>query len=836
MIVAAKILIAVPFIFFVPGYLTSLVLRRKRSGEETIPLSEVLFFQFLISILLSSLAGLVLATAGFLSLINLTVILVVYSTALCLLFKPRFRGAFSTPKPDRSTLYMSIILVIAAAWFFHPCEYIVGGWDPGVYVNTGINLGRTGSLIIHDDMLKELSPADQEVFAHKRNNLVQKYPGFPIVDPEKGTIFSGFYHLYPVWIAIFYMLFGVRFALLVNAVFGLSSIFAVYLVGKHLFHRNVGVIAALLLAFNFAQIWYARFPTTEILTQFLIFSGFYTLAVFVARRNKEFGVISAICFGVAFFVRIDMVLLLPAVFIFFYYRSFRQWRKEDLCYVVPFAVLLVMALIYDLTMAWPATKVIVSGFGPRARLILSIVAVVFAAIFLLARIFSSMISDRLDRILSSKTLRMIFIAAMALLAIYAYFLRPHLVKSSNAANLVELGWFLTPLGLLLAVNGLMILTYDGINEKRAMFFLATLTVSCFFVYDKMIHPSYMWAIRRYVPFVIPAAAVMAGYMVHFIGKSMRRGGIAVMVLLAGGVALYLTSTGGHLYMHRDYHGTIDFCDEFAGNFDDDDILVCDGYWLAKPLKYIYGLNTLQISDQHRPEAVAKCRRAEELMYKWLSEGKDVYYITRGKGLFLSSIDLVKTGEFRLETLKLERTSKHFPRELTSFSPTVRIYSVEKIGTADIGARRTYRINIGANSFGLVEGFYGRERYRYGEGERQVRGDMRWTGEYAKVIIPWFGDDQAARLTLRMSGGRPDKISQPEITVSVDGQVVGSLKLSNSFEEYELAVPAGSITTDMPGRALLEIVSDTWSPKRAGVSEDTRSLGVQLDWINIERAE
>ena len=832
-VTAAKILIAVPFVFIVPGYVTFLILTRDHFGKKFFSLSETIFIQALISILVSSLFGLALAFIGLYSLLNLVIILAAYCAVLTAIFRLRFSlRVFRRPEFGRGTILMTIIIAVGAVLFFHPFEYIVGGWDPGAYVNSGVNTARTGSVIIHDDFLKNLSPEDQKVFSHIRNEQVQKYPGFPISDPEEGTITSGFYHLYPVWTAIFYSLFGLKFSLLVNAVFGLMAVIAVYFVGKTLFHNSVGIIAAFLLTINIAEVWQARFPTTEILAQYLIFSGIYTLAIFAKGEDVWSGTISALCLGAVFFARIDSVLLLPAIFIFFYYRSFRRWRKEDLLFAAPFSLLLLIALIYYLTLGRAPSRVVLSGFSSFNKNIMAVAAALILAGLAAARIFSAKTVRLLDAMLSSRALRLYIMAAIAAFALYAYFMRPNAANNEHAANLVELGWFLSPLGLALATAGIMWLTFSGLDEQIAPFYFITLTVSSFFIYNKMIDPSYMWAVRRYVPVVIPAAVIMMSYTLYRLSAQFRRAGIAVSCILVIALAAHSVIEGGHLFLHREYRGFIDFCEEFAERFDEDDVLVCDDYWLATPLYFIYGKNTLQVSDQHSSRAIPKCRRAAELMSKWVEEGKDVYHITHRKRIFTEQLDFVPVGEMQFKKVKLERSKKHLPRQIRSSSLTVRVFKAEKIEMADIGGDDEYVVDIGDSAFGLIGGFYSSDEYRSGAGERLLMSDMRWTGPNAKVIIPWFGNDKASKLTLKMSGGRPESIPAAEVTILVEGQIVGNMSLSKSFEEYELVIPSGRVKTSTPNRAVMEINSSTWNPKSHGISEDRRDLGIQIDWIKI----
>ena len=61
-------------------------------------------------------------------------------------------------------------LVALALWVFPPpSEYIIGGKDPGVYMNAGVQIAQRGSLVIDDRLVASL-PADTRglFFPHHR--------------------------------------------------------------------------------------------------------------------------------------------------------------------------------------------------------------------------------------------------------------------------------------------------------------------------------------------------------------------------------------------------------------------------------------------------------------------------------------------------------------------------------------------------------------------------------------------------------------------------------------------------------------------------------------------
>lgn len=823
MFTAFKILVGLPFIFFIPGYVTLTSFLRKKP--------PVFFLHVLLSILITSITGLTLAIFGCFSLWLLTLLLAVYSLLVIVVRRPQFRSdAFPSIKISRGTILLGVIFAAGIFLFFQPFEYILGGWDPGVYVNTGVNIAKTGSICIRDEFLKTLAPDDQKVFYHIRHDMLQKYPGFIVTDPEEGLIAPYFYHLYPVWIAIFYSLFGTKFCLFVNPVFAILSVFGVYLVGRELFNEKVGLLSAFLLTINIAQMWQARFPTTEILTQFLIFGGIYSLALFTKGKGNFFGIVSALCFGEALLARITVILLLPPILIFFYCRAFEKFRRRDLFFIVPFFVMIFSILLYDLTVARVPTKFLLGNFQfilVHRNAFLTITGLVLI-VLAVAKFYSSRIIKPISSFLVNPAFRKFVMGFILLLGVYGYFIRPNVIRGSDAANLVELGWFLSPVGLLLGMVGILWLTYRALSHDRLLFYLIVLTVSIFFLHNKMVHPTYMWAVRRFVPVIIPGITILASFAIFSVLPVFGKTGKILAIAGACYLALFPAISGRHIIRHRDYPSAVDFCDRLGSMFADTDILVCDGYWLATPLQYIYGKSTLQISDQGASGAIRKCKRAEELMLGWLEDGKDVFYITDKKEVFPRFLNFTLINEKKLDTHLLERTGR-YPKRIRKFDPIVRVFKVDRAGECEAEKPFDCTVDIGFNAFGLIGGFYKAEKYRSPEGW----GTFRWTKESSEVAIPWPGGcDKPVELVLRMNPCRPESVARANVKIFLDDRFLKSFELTDNFNECKMLVQSRSMRKHPGNRTVLRVVCNAWNPKLSGISGDTRDLGVQLDWIKV----
>ncbi|MCK4452470.1 MAG: hypothetical protein KAX26_18010, partial [Anaerolineae bacterium] len=152
------------------------------------------------------------------------------------------------------------VIVIAGLLFFRPFESILGTTDASVYLGMGVNIARTGAIRARDPLLTDLTGGIGEALLYSYrfpsgSELMRFFgDGVRIWDMKQGMLFSQQNHLYQVWIAIFYSIFGMRvgmnpFApldllgilghfsstpmlLYATPLFGLLGVIALYFVGK----------------------------------------------------------------------------------------------------------------------------------------------------------------------------------------------------------------------------------------------------------------------------------------------------------------------------------------------------------------------------------------------------------------------------------------------------------------------------------------------------------------------------------------------------------------------------------------------------------------------------
>ena len=173
-------------------------------------------------------------------------------------------------------------LVALSLWVFPPpAEYIVGGKDPGVYMNAGVQIAQRGSLVIDDELVASLPAETRGLFFPRHHGLPyysNRFMGFFLLDPDQGTVIDQFPHLYPTAIAIGYDLAGLTGARYASTVCAVIGVLALYFLGARLIGKPAGAAAAGLLAIHLVQVWHARIPNSEVLAQALLLSGLLALA------------------------------------------------------------------------------------------------------------------------------------------------------------------------------------------------------------------------------------------------------------------------------------------------------------------------------------------------------------------------------------------------------------------------------------------------------------------------------------------------------------------------------------------------------------------------------
>lgn len=831
---------------YLPGALLFRAPIADSKRRASLPPEERAYWAVIISVALSSVLALALAAADAYRLERVVAIQAVMSAAVLAIWRRRLRLGTSAARVGAEALVPLGLVALGWYFFFPASEYVIGGRDPGVYFNQGIQIAQRGGLVVQDPVVASVpAPLRHLFFPDAPGFFSTRFMGFFILDAAHGAVVGLFPHLYPVWVAIGYGLNGLTGARAALGTAAILGVLATFFAARRLIGTMGAATGAALLAMNVVQIWFARYPNSEMATQVLLFAALLAFARAHVDGDRFFAPLSALLLGLALFARLDAIVPIAAVLLTV---ALLYARRQPL----PVAFLATLSLA--LVLAYPYYTRVLRPYSIRPIAfihtlpVLYIGAVALGAVSLVALVIVSRRTSLAERlpVLLPRGLVAVVLGAAA----YALFFRrpggrlaPH-----DAASLVTFTWYLPPAALIAALFGYARLTWGSLWRDPAL--LITVAVSAFFVFHKIrIVPEHFWMTRRFIPVVLPSALLMLGALVLFLRRPLRgdsqgaksRGASttewaasAVRLIL---VAAFLALVGSRMLAasrpvagHVEYAGVIPALESLAGRFGDEDLVLVESRYaselnagdlhvLALPLAYIYARNVLVLHPLY-PD-----RGELETFVAWArTRYREIYFLSGGGTPVLSAnIGAEPVAESVIDVPEYEQRLDGYPRGAGRKKFVFGIYKL----TSSIPGPAPLAVDVGAADDLHVLRFHSKER----TGEIT----FRWTHPASLVVLANVPRG-SSRLTLRMSnGGRPANLPPPDVTILLDDEVIGRASVAAGFRDYSFTIPGGLLYRGVApgGWPLLRIVtSTTWSPRDAGLGGDGRALGVMIDRVDV----
>ncbi len=822
-------------IAYLPGAVVFRLPVADRSKRARLPPEERVFWSVTISVILSTTIAFVLAAIASYTIERLALLNIVLTLGLTAAYRGRLRLGSDASRPTWTAIVP--LGLIALGWWMYfavpASEYVIGGRDPGVYVNEGVQIAQRRSLVTVDELAASVPEDTRDLFfpAYERDGYYSvRYMGFHLRDPQRGTVSGQFPQGYPVWIAIAYGLDGVSGTRSVIAWWAMLGIAAVYFAAARLIGPLPAAAAAGLLCVHVIQTWYARYPNSEVVTQALLFAGLLAHAHAHEDRDRFFAPIAASLLGLALFTRLP-ALLAVATAIGASLLARDADKKARASFLAVLAAWLVAGGVYYMTHLRPYFNRPIAYVGTLYDMQLAALAAgALAFVFLLWAIRLPPVAQA-TRVWLPRAL----IAAVAVGAVYALLLREpggRLAPHDAHALRVFADLYFTRIALGLAVIGYALVVSRSFWQAPAL--LLTISgLSLFFFYKMRIWPEHFWLARRFLTEILPgcliftAAALFAPmwYSVS-VGRVRRLRPVFAAVGVAATLLLgqrYL-SASQPIRTHIEYAGIIPRLEQLASTFNDDDLVVfesrraSDVHVLALPLSYIYARNVLVLATT-QPDKSAVARFLDWASGKY----RNVYFVAGGGTDLLSSdvgSAVVRTERFQVPEYE-KTTYETYPRRSVMKPFDFTIYRLEKTGSTQ--APESLDVG-GTDDLHLID-FYPKERLGGGPVT------FRWSQDSSVLLM--HVPPQSRELALRLSGGRPRGVPPAQVTILVNGEEIGRAELSNDFREHlfpiraALAATAGSSDTSR-----IEIRSSTWTPRAVAGGSDTRALGAMVDRAEI----
>jgi hypothetical protein len=814
---------------YVPGAIMFRWPSAGRTARAALPPEERVFWMVILSVAVACMFGLTLAAAGIYTFARLVGALLGFGLLLAAGARGDLRLGPSAAKVGVSALVPAFLVAIGLWLYFPPAEYVVGGRDPGVYTEEGIQIAQRGSLFISDTLVATLPPHLRGlVFSMGQDRRVRRFMGFLILDPSAGTVVGQFPHLYPVSLALGYGIDGLTGVRRTTGVWAILGVLGVYFAGSLIFGRPAAAAAAGLLSLNVAQVWFARSPNSEVAFQALLFAAMAAYARMEATGARFFALAAAGLLGTLLFLRVDAVIVLALVAAALA-LNVAVGRHTRALFVLPLVGLAAAGTAYLMVFVRPYMDQPI-GFLENLRLVHWVLAGVglagtAAGLGLLGR----------RKATPPAWLPAALAAAVVAAAVYGYFFRAPagpLAPHDAYALRTFATHYLTPYLLAAAVAGYA-LTVPRMFWTHPLMVMLVTGFCGFFFYKIRIVPEHFWMARRFLSVILPATLLFAAAAVFptpwraFGGRSawlVRALALVGIVMVAAASRDFLQETAPVL-SHVEYAGVIPRLEHLAAQIGDDDLVIVESrgssdlHVLGLPLAYVYARNVLVLVSD-RPPATDFAE-----LIAWAQQRyRRVLYMGFAGGTLLSRyVDAEFISDERFTVPEFERSWGRAPRE-------VRRKAFEAGLWRFVSAPRSpdrVRVEIGGADDFMVEGFWAKEtgggyRFRWSTARAQVR--LRLPAVEASQLAIWMG-----------RGPRPPGVPASQVSVYVDDQLAGKVEVTAPEPQaFVLPLPADAVARAWrrDGFVVVRLETPTWSPRMAAGSSDLRNLGVMLTAVEL----
>jgi hypothetical protein len=815
---------------YVPGALLYRLPLAHRARRAALDVEERVFWHVVLSVAWSLALVLALASVNAYRFDRLIAANAILSAAIVLACRGRLRYR-GEARSIRWTVALPIALVAVGLVRFQPTsEYIIGGKDPGTYINEGIQIAQRGSIVIHDPVVAAVPAALHPLFFP--TYLLQPYEslrfmGFFVEHTATGEVAGQLPHGFPASIAIGYGLYGLTGARQAVAAWAILGLVALYLCGARVVGPIAAFAAAALLAAHVIELWFARYPNSEIALQALLFA---TLLAFTrAHQDADafFAPVAGVLATLLIFTRLDGLLVAAALTGTVALSWIVTGAKPRLSFVVTLGVGGALALAY---LTGPLQSYVITPirFTDSVSRGLTWIAVAgglagLAGLMMLRRVAG----DRAKPVVPI-ALAIVVVAAAA----YALFLRApegRLTDYDAYALRTFTQFFFLPAALVVALAGFGIIA--ATSFWRAPAFVTVLAAfALVFFYKIRIVPEHFWMERRVLPIILPGAlllvtfAALGNVTLRLRGWRLARPIVGLVFLLWLGQQY--VSASAPIAHHVEYAGMIPYLEQLANKIDARDLAIVesrdagtDTHVFAVPLAYIYARNVLVLVSP-KPDKVMLESFIEDALTKY----RRVLYIGGG-GTDLLSRRIIATplADGRVQVPEYANTPWNtYPEGPRRKDFDYSLYELS-LGHLEGGG---FSLDIGDRDDLYVVRFYAKEP---SEGRT-----VRWTGPLSYIAIPGLsGREHEVVLTMH-DGGRPVAAPPAKVTVRFNGTIIGTIAVRSGFQEYRLPLPAGLVrqagaATD-PAQLTLE--STVWVPRDFLGSTDDRRLGVMIDRVDV----
>lgn len=702
-------------------------------------------------------------------------------------------------------------LVLALAMYLgFPTEAILPERDEGMYTNHAIWIAHHGRVDIPYPWPQSIDSVFRDASLRLRGTF-QTQP----------TMSVWFGHLFPTWLASAFSTFGYSGLVRLNGLFTLISLTIFYGICRCILPKPYAVVATLFLALNPSQIWLARVTLSEILTQLFIWTGLLLLVQALRSDIITLARWAGILFALSAFVRIDSLLLVPLLLLSHLVvrlvenpakRSSHLWLALYQSALPTFT----LALAYYI---WIASDY----FWLHVRPVAYIGVVTLASLIALLLGLTDAGKFAADWITKLPFLVTVSLAAFTLSA-YGYWIRPiprelvpatypmfDLAQAMSSRSLVNLAAYLSPPLVWMGILGWLMALWVVVRTKRHPYLAPVLVIvggfALLYLWKPSVNPYHFWAIRRFVPVIVPGFILFASLGTwRIMSRAPRVWRIAFSSAILIFVSVFTVRSDSDLYAFAEEEGFYSQIESLAATLPKDEIILANTllnqteWWTALRIAFDRNVVPIDLSTEEGQQAFRAWTKHQ------LSRQEPVYLLSQ-REVPLKGLQHSKVGVTHLSRSVSERTLYPLPRSTVRKSS--KIFQYEIRGIDEDASYQNVNL-VHPLLWGVTEsGFYE---------QRRPRGKpARWTDGAATVRVPLDHQNPPRVLKIRLA------------QTGLQGTRLRILV--NSREVFDQRVPPGAWSKDLAltemnlgDHATIELLSDTFISRDR---EQAQRRGVQV---------
>ena len=387
------------------------------------------------------------------------------------------------------------------------------------------------------------------------------------------------------------------------------------------------------------------------------------------------------------------------------------------------------------------------------------------------------------------------------------------------AGLVRVGWYLSPLGVLLAIAGAA-LWLRRVSAASWLFLAVALLGSFFYIRQTYGtgDQTYIYILRRFVPILYPSFALAIAYALVAIGKGLRteqrgdignpnaprlsvqhlryRDGVSITALSANflnsqlsilnfrrfaaiglslALILFLLATNRALYAHTEYAGALQQFAALAALFKPpapnqpgDIVLVRAGSRdlpdvVVTPLRFAFGIDALAVKSTS-PASYATALAQQ--VRRWQAQGRTIFvaYGASGGDFALPGFQLVPIQQVGLNLSEFQQLVDQKPSLAQPWALPLAVYRLDAAPAAALTTAPIRNGELSASDFAAqVRGFYPPDPAPAADGTR-----FAWTNGDALLRLPFSsGALRPKSLALRLAAGqRPSTLPPANVCLAL----------------------------------------------------------------------